>query len=85
MDQLIAFHGIFASCVLLPPQKDYFFAVPWRGSFGRILTMQIEPPKTGAVLARAGLSNASASCSRLGSGAVFPLVGGLAMSSDSEG
>ena len=45
MDQLIAFHGIFGSCVLRPPQKDYFFAVPWRGSFGRILTMQLEPPK----------------------------------------
>ena len=28
-----------------PPQKDYFLAVPWRGSFGRILTMQLEPPK----------------------------------------
>ena len=36
----------FTSCVLGPPQKEYFFAVPWRGSFGRILTMQIEPPKT---------------------------------------
>ena len=45
MDQLIAFHGIFGSCVLRPPQKDYFFAVPWRGSFGRILTMQLGPPK----------------------------------------
>ena len=45
MDQLIAFHGIFGSCVLGPPQKDYFFAVPWRGSFGRILTMQLELPK----------------------------------------
>ena len=45
MDQLIAFHGIFGSCVLRPPQKDYFFAVPCRGSFGRILTMQLEPPK----------------------------------------
>ena len=45
MDQLIAFHRIFGSCVLGPPQKDYFFAVPWRGSFGRILTMQLEPPK----------------------------------------
>ena len=39
------FHRIFGSCVLGPPQKDYFFAVPWRGSFGRILTMQLEPPK----------------------------------------
>ena len=45
MDQLIAFYGIFGSCVLRPPQKDYFLAVPWRGSFGRILTMQLEPPK----------------------------------------
>ena len=45
MDQLIAFHRIFGSCVLGPPQKDYFFAVPWRESFGRILTMQLEPPK----------------------------------------
>ena len=45
MDQLIAFHRIFGSCVLRPPQKDFFFAVPWRGSFGRILTMQLEPPK----------------------------------------
>ena len=27
------------------PQKDHFFAVPWRGSFGRILTKQLEPPK----------------------------------------
>ena len=45
MDQLIAFHRIFSSCVLGPPQKDYFFAVPWRGSFGRILTVQLEPPK----------------------------------------
>ena len=41
----MAFHGIFGSCVLRPPQKDYFFAVPWRGRFGRILTMQLEPPK----------------------------------------
>ena len=40
---------------------------------------------TGGVLALAGLSNASASCSRLGSGAVFALVGSLAVSSDSEG
>ena len=40
---------------------------------------------TGAVQALAGLSNALASCSRLGSGAVFALVGGLAVSSDSEG
>ena len=40
---------------------------------------------TGAVLALVGLSNASASCSRLGSEAVFALVGGLAVSSDSEG
>ena len=45
MDKLIAFHGLFGSCVLLSPQKDYFFAVPWRGGFGRILTMQLEPPK----------------------------------------
>ena len=45
MDQLIAFHRIFGSCVLGPPGKDYFFAVPWRGSFGRNLTMQLEPPK----------------------------------------
>ena len=29
---------------------NYFFAVPWRGSFGRILTMQLEPPKTHALL-----------------------------------
>ena len=27
------------------PPKDLFFAVPWRGSFGRILTMQLEPPE----------------------------------------
>ena len=27
------------------PQKNFFFAVPRRGSFGRILTMQLEPPK----------------------------------------
>ena len=40
---------------------------------------------TGAVQALAGLSKPSASCSRLGSGAVFALVGGLAVSSDSEG
>ena len=40
---------------------------------------------TGAVLALTGLSNASASCSSLGSGALFALVGGLAISSDSEG
>ena len=39
------FSRIFGSCVLRPPQKDYFFAVPWTGSFGRILTMQLEPPK----------------------------------------
>ena len=52
MDQLIAFHGIFGSCVLRPPQKDYFFAVPWRGSFGRILTMQLEPPKAWGELKR---------------------------------
>ena len=45
MDQLIAFHSIFGSCVLGPLQKDYFFAVPWRGSFGHILTMQLRPPK----------------------------------------
>ena len=75
----------FCFCVFRPPQKDCFFAVPWRGNFGRILTMQLEPPKTSAVLARAGLSNAWASCSRLGSGAVLALVGGLAISSDSEG
>ena len=84
MDQLIAFHGIFGSCVLRPPQNYFFFAVPWRGSFGRILTMQLGLPKTGAVLAQAGLSNASAPCSWLGSGGVFALVGGLAISSDSE-
>ena len=48
MDQLIAFHRTFGSCVLGLPQKDYFFAVPWRGSFGRIWTMQLEPPKGGA-------------------------------------
>ena len=63
MDQLIAFHRIFGSCVLGPPQKDYFFAVPWRGSFGRILTMQLEPPKKVAFLAvsankQRGLANA---------------------------
>ena len=40
---------------------------------------------TGAVLALVGLSDASASCSRLGSGAVCALVGGLAISSESEG
>ena len=40
---------------------------------------------TGAIPALAGLSNASASCSRLGSGAMFTLVGGLATSSESEG
>ena len=40
---------------------------------------------TGAVLALAGLSDASASCCRLGSGAVFALVGSQAISSDSEG
>ena len=40
---------------------------------------------TGAVLALSGLSNASASCSRLGSGAVCALVGDLAISYDSEG
>ena len=40
---------------------------------------------TGAVLALVGLSNASASWSRLGSGAVCALVGGLAIYSDSEG
>ena len=40
---------------------------------------------TGAVLALVGLSNASASCSRLGSGAVCALVGGVVISSDSEG
>ena len=38
---------------------------------------------TGAVLALVGLSNASASCSRLGLGAVCALVGGLANSSHS--
>ena len=47
MGQLIAFHRNFGSFVLGPPEKDYFFAVPWRGSFGRILTMQLEPPKNG--------------------------------------
>ena len=31
-------------CFSSPP-KDYFFTVPWRGSFERILTMQLEPPK----------------------------------------
>ena len=45
MDQLIAFHRTFGSCVLGPPQKDYSFAVPWRGSFGHILTMQLERTK----------------------------------------
>ena len=45
MALLIAFHSIFGSSVLGPPQKDYFFNVPRRGSFGRILTMQLEPPK----------------------------------------
>ena len=45
IDQLIAFHRTFGSCVLGPPQKNYFFAVPRRGSFGRMLTMQLEPPK----------------------------------------
>ena len=40
---------------------------------------------TGAFLALAGRSNASASCSRLGSGAVFAFVGSLAVSSNSEG
>ena len=34
------------SCFLGPPKRDYFFAVPWRGSFGHILTMQLEPPKS---------------------------------------
>ena len=34
----------------VPPQKDYFFAVPWRGSFGHILTMQLEPPKSRTLL-----------------------------------
>ena len=43
---LTTFHRIFGSCVLRPPRKNYFFAVPRRGSFGRILTMQLEPPKT---------------------------------------
>ena len=33
-------------CFRSPPKTDYFFAVPPRGSFGRILTMQLEPPKT---------------------------------------
>ena len=50
MDELIAFHRIFGSCVLRCPQKDHSFAVPWRGSFGRILTMQLEPPKLVACL-----------------------------------
>ena len=45
MDRLIAFHRTFGSCVLGPPEKNYFFAVPRRGSLGRILTMQLEPPK----------------------------------------
>ena len=45
IDQLFAFHRIFGSCVLGPPQKNFFFAVPRRGSFGGILTMQLEPPK----------------------------------------
>ena len=45
MDQLIAFYRIFGSCDLGPPQKNYFFAVRQGGSFGRILTMQLEPPK----------------------------------------
>ena len=40
---------------------------------------------TGAVLALVGLSNASASCYWLGSGPVCALVGGLAISSDSQG
>ena len=45
MEQLIAFYGIFGSCVFGSPQKNFFSAVPRRGSFGRILTMQLEPPK----------------------------------------
>ena len=45
MDQLIAFCRIFGSCVFGSPQKNFFFAVPRRGSFGHILTMQLEPPK----------------------------------------
>ena len=49
MDQLIACHRIFGSCVLGPPQNDYFYGLPWRGSFGRILTMQLEPPKQDAI------------------------------------
>ena len=40
---------------------------------------------TGAVLALAGLSNASASCFRAGSGAVCTLAVGAGISSDSEG
>ena len=35
-------------CFRYPP-KGYFFAVPWTGSFGRILTMQLEPPKSNAL------------------------------------
>ena len=54
MDQLIAFYGIFGSCVFGPPQKNFFSAVPRRGSFGRILTMQLEPPKTDACDVRGG-------------------------------
>ena len=50
MDELIAFHRIFGSCVLRRPRKDFLCAVPWRGSFGRILTMQLEPPKLVACL-----------------------------------
>ena len=30
------------------PKKNYFFAVPRRGSFGHILTMQLGPSKKGA-------------------------------------
>ena len=45
MDQLIAFGGFFGSCVFRSPQKNYFFAVPRRCSFGQIFTMQLEPPK----------------------------------------
>ena len=45
MDQLIAFCGFFGSCVFGSPQKNFFFAVPRRGSFEYILTMLLEPPK----------------------------------------
>ena len=29
----------------VPPESTFFFTVLRRGSFGRILTMQLEPPK----------------------------------------